>query len=225
MSLAAQGLRKESSSAGHIFLIEDDDALRNSIFEILSFVGYHVYSYGDPKAFLENLVELIPAAVVSDIRMPGMSGVELQAQLLKQGRKIPFVFISGESTVPQAITAMKQGAIEFLVKPFSRESLLAAVARAIELDMQKMRAVVKLAEFEQKLAALSPRERQVYGLLAKGYSNNELVNELGVALSTVKEYKSEMMYKLRLRSLSELIALNGAVEKNISLAEASSIRS
>jgi FixJ family two-component response regulator len=99
-----------------------------------------------------------------------------------------------------------------LVKPFSRESLLAAVSKAIELDIQQMHALVRQSEFAQKLAALSPRERQVFGLLAKGYSNTELVNELGVALSTVKEYKSEMMYKLRLRSLSELIALNAAGE-------------
>jgi FixJ family two-component response regulator len=132
----------------------------------------------------------------------------LQTKLLNQGRKIPFVFISGESTVPQAIKAMKQGAVEFLVKPFSRESLLTAVAKAIEIDIQQMHEVVRKSEFEQKLTSLSPRERQVFGLLAKGYSNTELVEELGVALSTVKEYKSEVMYKLRLRSLSELIALN-----------------
>jgi len=194
--------------AGHIFLVEDDDDLRESIIEILSFVGYRVYPYRDPQEFLDGFIEVIPAVVVTDVRMPSMSGIELQTKLLNQGRKIPFVFISGESTVPQAIKAMKQGAVEFLVKPFSRESLLAAVAKAIEIDIQQMHEVVRKSEFEQKLTSLSPRERQVFGLLAKGYSNTELVEELGVALSTVKEYKSEVMYKLRLRSLSELITLN-----------------
>jgi two-component system response regulator FixJ len=194
--------------AGHIFLVEDDDDLRESIIEIFSFVGYRVYPYRDPREFLNGFIEVIPAVVVTDVRMPSMSGIELQTKLLNQGRKIPFVFISGESTVPQAIKAMKQGAVEFLVKPFSRESLLAAVAKAIEIDIQQMHEVVRKSEFEQKLTSLSPRERQVFGLLAKGYSNTELVEELGVALSTVKEYKSEVMYKLRLRSLSELIALN-----------------
>jgi FixJ family two-component response regulator len=197
-----------SSLLGHIFLIEDDDDLRESIIEILSFVGYQVYPYRDPQEFLNHPIDVNPAVIVTDVRMPSMSGVELQAKLLEQSRKIPFVFISGESTVSQAIMAMKQGAIEFLVKPFSRESLLSAVAKAIELDIQKMREVVRQAEFIQKLASLSPRERQVFGLLAKGYSNAELVEELGIALSTVKEYKSEMMYKLRLHSLSELMALN-----------------
>jgi len=198
----------QSSLAGHIFLVEDDDDLRESIIEILSFVGYRVYSYRDPQEFLDGFIEVIPAAIVTDVRMPSMSGIELQTKLLNQGRKIPFVFISGESTVPQAIKAMRQGAVEFLVKPFSRESLLTAVAKAIEIDIQQMHEVVRKSEFEQKLTSLSPRERQVFGLLAKGYSNTELVEELGVALSTVKEYKSEVMYKLRLRSLSELIALN-----------------
>ena len=208
MNVSSSPKGSRSSLAGHIFLVEDDDDLRESIIEILSFVGYRVYPYRDPQEFLKQSVEVIPAVIVTDVRMPSMSGVELQTKLLNQGRKIPFVFISGESTVPQAIKAMKQGAVEFLVKPFRRESLLTAVARAIELDIQHMHEVVRKSEFEQKLASLSPRERQVFGLLAKGYSNSELVDELGVALSTVKEYKSEMMYKLRLRSLSELIALN-----------------
>ena len=202
----------QSSFIGNVFLIEDDTELLESISEILRFVGYRVYPYSEPEEFLKHPRDVIPAVIVTDVRMPSMSGVELQTKLLGEGRKIPFVFISGESTVTQSVVAMKQGALEFLVKPFSRESLLAAVSKAIELDMQQMHALVRQSEFAQKLAALSPRERQVFGLLAKGYSNTELMNELGVALSTVKEYKSEMMYKLRLRSLSELIALNTAGE-------------
>lgn len=202
----------QSSLIGSVFLIEDDTELLESITEILRFVGYRVHPYSDPEEFLKQPRDVIPAVIVTDVRMPSMSGVELQAKLLGEGRKIPFVFISGESTVTQSVVAMKQGAFEFLVKPFSRESLLAAVSKAIELDIQQMHALVRQSEFVQKLAALSPRERQVFVLLAKGYSNTELVNELGVALSTVKEYKSEMMYKLRLRSLSELIALNAAGE-------------
>jgi FixJ family two-component response regulator len=212
MSPSNSYVGNQSSLIGSVFLIEDDTELLESITEILRFVGYRVHPYSDPEEFLKQPRDVIPAVIVTDVRMPSMSGVELQAKLLGEGRKIPFVFISGESTVTQSVVAMKQGALEFLVKPFSRESLLAAVSKAIELDIQQMHALVRQSEFAQKLAALSPRERQVFGLLAKGYSNTELVNELGVALSTVKEYKSEMMYKLRLRSLSELIALNAAGE-------------
>ena len=145
--------------------------------------------------------------------MPGMSGVDLQEKLLSHGRQMPIIFISGESTVSEAVKAMSNGAFEFLLKPFSRESLLSAVSKALALDAQLMRDLIKQVEFEQKLKALSPREREVFKLMTKGYGNAELANELGVALSTVKEYKSEMMYKLRLRSLSELIALSESAER------------
>jgi FixJ family two-component response regulator len=212
MSPSNSYVGNQSSLIGSVFVIDDDTELLESITEILRFVGYRVYPYSDPEEFLKQPRDVIPAVIVTDVRMPSMSGVELQAKLIGEGRKIPFVFMSGESTVTQSVVAMKQGALEFLVKPFSRESLLAAVSSAIELDVQQMHALVRQSEFAQKLASLSPRERQVFVLLAKGYSNTELVNELGVALSTVKEYKSEMMYKLRLRSLSELIALNAAGE-------------
>jgi len=212
MSPSNSYVGNRSSLIGSVFVIEDDTELLESITEILRFVGYRVYPYSDPEEFLKQPRDVIPAVIVTDVRMPSMSGVELQAKLIGEGRKIPFVFMSGESTVTQSVVAMKQGALEFLVKPFSRESLLAAVSSAIELDVQQMHALVRQSEFAQKLASLSPREHQVFVLLAKGYSNTELVNELGVALSTVKEYKSEMMYKLRLRSLSELIALNAAGE-------------
>jgi FixJ family two-component response regulator len=150
--------------------------------------------------------------LVTDVRMPGMSGVELQEKLLSDGRKMPIIFISGESSVAEAIKGMSNGALDFLLKPFSRESLLAAVTKALELDAQLMRALIKQLEFEQKLKALSPREREVFTLMARGYGNAELASELGVALSTVKEYKSEMMYKLRLRSLSELMALSESAQ-------------
>jgi len=213
MSFVEPNLHLNQSVRGHVFLIEDEDELRDSISEILTFVGYRVYAYGNPKDFFENFQDVVPAVVLTDVRMPDMTGVDLQAELIKKGSKVPVVFISGQSTVPQTITAMKQGAIDFLTKPFSREDLLAAVAKGIELDAQLMRQIIQQSEFEQKLSLLSPRERQVFNLLAKGYSNAELVDELGIALSTVKEYKSEMMYKLRLRSLSELIALNASVPR------------
>lgn len=198
------------SLPSNVFLIEDNTELRNSMSETLHSAGYRVYSYREPEEFLKQPRDVAPSVIVTDVRMPSMSGVELQAKLLEEPRRMQFVFISGESTVVQSITAMKQGALEFLIKPFSRESFLEAVAKAIEIDIQNTRDLIQQLELARKLAGLSPRERQVFGLLVKGYSNAELVNELGVALSTVKEYKSEMMYKLRLRSLSELIMLNAA---------------
>jgi FixJ family two-component response regulator len=202
-----------ATNPGCVFLVEDDQALRTSICEVLRFVGYRVQAYANPQEFLHDFTDIVPAVLVTDVRMPGMSGVDLQEKLLSHGRQMPIIFISGESTVSEAVKAMSNGAFEFLLKPFSRESLLSAVSKALALDAQLMRDLIKQVEFEQKLKALSPREREVFKLMTKGYGNAELANELGVALSTVKEYKSEMMYKLRLRSLSELIALSETAER------------
>ncbi len=203
----------DTQNPGCVFLVEDDQELRTSICEVLRFVGYKVQAYANPQEFLQDFTNVVPSVLVTDVRMPGMSGVDLQEKLLSHCRQMPIIFISGESTISEAVKAMSNGAIEFLLKPFSRESLLSAVSKALALDAQLMRDLIKQVEFEQKLNALSPREREVFKLMTKGYGNAELANELGVALSTVKEYKSEMMYKLRLRSLSELIALSESAER------------
>ena len=213
MSQSTNQSSGDTQNPGCVFLVEDDQELRTSICEVLRFVGYKVQAYANPQEFLHDFTDVVPAVLVTDVRMPGMSGVDLQEKLLSHGRKMPIIFISGESTVSEAVKAMSNGALEFLLKPFSRESLLSAVSKALALDAQLMRDLIKQVEFEQKLKALSPREREVFKLMTKGYGNAELASELGVALSTVKEYKSEMMYKLRLRSLSELIALSESAER------------
>jgi FixJ family two-component response regulator len=192
----------------HVFLIEDHDELRVDLTNVLEFVGYVVHPFSDPIQFLEYDKHLAPAVVVSDMRMPHMNGVELQERLKELGRAIPMVIISGESSDQQIITALKNGAIDFLLKPFTRENLLAAVAKGIEIDSAAMQNVIRVSEFNEKLKILSPRERQVFQLLSQGLSNKELMENLNISLPTVKQYKSEVMYKLRLRSLAELIALH-----------------
>jgi len=199
---------KTNNTPKHVFLIEDHDELRDDLTHILQFVGYVVHAFPDPVGFLDYDKQLAPAVVVSDMRMPHMTGVELQERLKELRRTIPMVIISGESTDQQIVAAMKNGAIDFLLKPFARESLLAAVAKGIEIDSVAMQNVIRVSEFNEKLKVLSPRERQVFELLSEGFSNKELMESLNISLPTVKQYKSEVMYKLRLRSLAELIALN-----------------
>ena len=147
------------------------------------------------------------------MRMPKLSGAELQSELIKKGHKIPIIFISGESLDEQIVKAFKGGAFDFLLKPFSREDFLSSVARAIEHDSIAMQEIIRKNRLEEALKSLSPRELQVFHMLAKGYNNKELVDALGISLATVKEYKSEVMYKLRLRSLAELISLNTVSSK------------
>ncbi len=192
----------------HVFLVDDDDALRDGIADLLRVVGYQVYSWSDGAAFLADIPRVVPAVLITDMRMPGLSGVELHAELLRLGRTLPVIYISGESTVAQSIQAMKLGAMEFLVKPFGREELLRAVATSLEKDRQQMQHLIKSARVAQARAQLSPREVQVHELMLKGYNNREIMDALQISLPTAKQYKAEVMRKLAVRSLSELISLS-----------------
>jgi two-component system response regulator FixJ len=193
-------------SQGHVFLIEDDHGLRASLRDLLGFAGYQVRVWEDAASFLNELPAVAPAVVVTDMRMPGLSGVEMHAELTRRGRVFPVIYLSGESTVPQTVQAMKLGAFDFLTKPFSREQLLGTVAAALEHDRIAMHSLIRKAKFEEALAHLSPRERQVHALLLKGYGNRELIEALGISLPTAKQYKAEVMRKLGARSLAELMA-------------------
>ena len=199
-----------SSHKKHVFLIEDDQALRLDLIDALQFAGYSVHDFGDPDQFLLEFRPLVPAVLITDMRMPNKTGIQLQEELVSKGHRLPIIFISGESTDQQIVKAFNNGAFDFLLKPFGREALFSVVAKAMEKDIIAMTDHIRKAQLTESLKILSPRERQVFELMAKGYGNKELVEALGVSLPTVKEYKSEMMYKLRLRSLAELMALNSS---------------
>lgn len=201
-------LQTPDQPSEHVFLVDDDDALRDGIADLLRVVGYQVYSWSDGAAFLADIPRVAPAVLITDMRMPGLSGVELHAELLRLGRTLPVIYISGESTVAQSIQAMKLGAMEFLVKPFGREELLRAVATSLEKDRQQMQHLIKAARVAQARAQLSPREVQVHELMLKGYNNREIMDALQISLPTAKQYKAEVMRKLAVRSLSELISLS-----------------
>ena len=200
-----------SSHKKHIFLIEDDQALRLDLIDALQFAGYIVHDFGDPDHFLLEFRPLVPAVLITDMRMPNKTGIQLQEELVSKGHRLPIIFISGESTDQQIVKAFNNGAFDFLLKPFGREALFSVVAKAMEKDIIAMTNHIRKAQLTESLKILSPRERQVFELMAKGYGNKELVEALGVSLPTVKEYKSEMMHKLRLRSLAELMALNSSI--------------
>ena len=191
----------------HIFLIDDDESMRTVLKDMLEFLGFQVHVYASAIEFLKVSMQAAPAVIITDMQMPDMSGVELQAELLKRGRQIPIIFISGESTLPQTISAMKQGAIEFLLKPFERDQLLSAVVRGLEQDVAYMRSYVVQTTLAEGLKGLSPREREVFELLAIGFNNLQIQEKLNISLPTAKQYKSEVMRKLNLSSLAHLIAL------------------
>ena len=191
-----------------IVLLEDDASMRTSLTQVLRFADHTVQAFSSALGFLALSAPTRPTLLITDMRMPGMTGVELQAELLARGWDMPMIFISGESSVQQSVAALKQGAIEFLVKPFDRTELLSAVARGIAINLRQDQTAIENTAYESQLQTLSPRERQVFELLAAGFSNAELVKTLGISLPTTKQYKAEVMRKLKLRSLSELIQLH-----------------
>ncbi len=193
---------------GHIFLIEDDLSLKESIADILEFKQYQVKSFENAGDFLKTLdSNIAPAVIVSDMRMPGIDGIELQRLLSEDYRAIPIIFISGESTVSQSITAMKKGAIDFLLKPFEIEELISAIERGLAIDRTNMQKTIKKNELDSNLHKLSPRELEVFNLLCKGFSNSEIVEELQISIPTAKQYKSQVMRKLNAKTIAELIRL------------------
>jgi len=195
------------NSSKHIFIIDDDESMRVTLKGMLEFLGYQVHVFESAIEFLKISINIAPVVVITDMRMPDMSGVELQAELLKRGRQIPIIFISGESTLPQTISAMKQGAIEFLIKPFDRDQILSAIVRGLEQDAAYMHSFIEKVSLEEKLKSLAPREREVFELLALGFNNAQIQEKLQIALPTAKQYKSEVMRKLNFSSLAQIIAL------------------
>ena len=183
-----------------IHLIEDDVSQRGSIESLLAFKGFITKSYSTAKDFLQTLPFERPAIVIADIQLPDISGVDLHRMLLEKNINPPIIFISGEASIQQSVDAMKQGAIEFLVKPFDIDELINAVTKAIRIELKEINLNVLLKN-------LSPRELEVYNLLLQGLNNQELIDKLHLSLPTVKQYKSEVMRKLKVNSLSKLIEL------------------
>ena len=183
-----------------IHLIEDDVSQRDSIESLLAFKGFITKSYSTANDFLQTLPFERPAIVIADIQLPDISGVDLHRMLLEKNINSPIIFISGEASIQESIDAMKQGAIEFLVKPFEIDTLIAAVNNAIKIELKEI-------NLNFLLKNLSPREFEVYNLLLQGLNNQELIDKLHLSLPTVKQYKSEVMRKLKANSLSKLIEL------------------
>ena len=184
-----------------IYLIEDDTSQRESIESLLAFKGYRVEAFKNANDFIKLNDIHRPSVLITDVHLPDQSGVDLHSELLKRTIDFPVIFISGESTIQQTINAMKQGAFEFLVKPFDINDLIIAIEKACNFELKKM-------DLKELIKRLSPRENEVYTLLIKGLNNNELMNKLNLSLPTIKQYKSEVMRKLEVKSLYELISLS-----------------
>ena len=196
-----------NTTKGHVCLIEDHADLRADLLRLLQASGYTVKDYPSAIEYLQTEQAQFEGVIVSDMVMPEMSGLELQTALASRGILLPFIFISGESSDRQIISAMKNRAFDFLLKPFGKNELLDAIDRALAFGEQEKESREHKKDLEHGLSLLSPREREVFFLLTRGFNNQEIVRNLRISLPTAKQYKAEVMRKLGASSLSALMAL------------------
>ncbi len=196
-----------AQSLGHIYLVDDDISIRRALSGTLERLGYTVTTYENPDHFLRDAIPVSPSAILMDMRMPGKSGVEIQSELIKHKWLTPVIFISGESLPAQIIQAMKQGAIDFLLKPFSMESLLRSIGTALEKDHDLHIALQKRMTIQERYVLLTPREKVICAEIVSGRSNKEIAEASGSAAATVKLHRARVLSKMRVKSAGDLIGL------------------
>lgn len=190
------------------FIVDDDEAVRDSLRFLMLSIGIEVETFGSAQAFLDGYDTERPGCLVLDIRMPGISGLELQEQLPQNGIHLPVIIISGHGDVPMAVRALKAGAFDFIEKPFNDQVLLDCVQRAIEQDLAHRRERAVQEDIAARLELLTPREREVMGLVVSGAPNKVISAQLGVSLKTVEAHRARVMEKLKAKSVSELVRMS-----------------
>jgi FixJ family two-component response regulator len=192
-----------------VFVIDDDPSMRRALERQLQGAGYRVETFTGAQEYLARLAHAGPACIVSDVRMPGLSGLDLQASLAREGRDLPTVFIRGHGDVPTTVHAMKAGAVEFLAKPFTKDELLAAVGEALARSRARAAVREEGAALQARFESLTPRERDVFALVTAGLMNKLVADRLGIAEKTVKIHRGRVMEKLAATSVADLVRIAG----------------
>ena len=194
----------ESEEQAIVFVIDDDESLREALKNLFGMVGLRAETFAGPAEFLKRKLPDVPACIVLDVRLPGISGLELQTELATGDIKIPIIFMTGHGDIPMTVKAMKAGAFEFLLKPFRDQDMLDAVQLALKRDRTRREAEQADAQFRRNFESLSSREREVMALVAAGLMNKQIAFQLGVAEVTVKLHRGSLMRKMDARSVAEL---------------------
>ncbi len=190
-----------------VFVVDDDNAVRNSLRLLLKSVGLASQPLGSAAEFLETYRPSQPGCLVLDVRMPGMSGLELQRELNLRGATIPVIFITGHGDIPMAVEAMQQGAFDFLAKPFRDQELIDRVQRALAKDGTTRAALKERERIRERLQSLTPREHEVLSLMTQGKPNKIMAHELGVSQRTVEIHRARVMEKSGASSLAQLVRM------------------
>jgi len=190
-----------------VFVVDDDLAVRRSTERLIRSIGLEVQTFASAREFLRNPRPERPACLVLDVRMPGLSGMDLQRDLSKSGIHIPIIFITGHGDIPMSVRAMKAGAVEFLTKPFGSRGLLDAVRAAIERDRLAQKEQSETGELRERYEQLTPREREVMVRVAAGLLNKQVASELATTERTIKFHRAHIMQKMRAESLPDLVRM------------------
>lgn len=196
-----------TESDAMVFVVDDDTSLRESLQNLIRSVGLRVEAFASAQEFLHSERPDVPGCLVLDVRLPGLSGLDLQKRMAEAEVEIPIVFITGHGDIPMTVQAMKAGAVEFLPKPFRDQDLLDAIQQALERDRKSREQRAEVEVLRSRFDLLTPREREVMPLLVAGLLNKQIAAELGSSETTVKIHKHHVMEKMRAGSLAELVTI------------------
>jgi len=198
---------EDAVSAATVYVVDDDDGMRRALSLLLNTVGYKTAAFAGPVEFLDKFKPETAGCLVLDIRMPGMSGLELQQHLNRMGSMLPVIFITGHGDVPMAVQAMKEGAFEFVQKPFRDQDLLDRINHALEQDKENRSTLARRADVLHRVESLTPREKQVMAMVVDGAANKVIAIDLGLSERTVEIHRAKVMEKMGARSVAHLVKL------------------
>jgi len=190
-----------------VFVVDDEPSVRRSLTRLLASAGYTVEAFASAREFLARAPYAGPCCLVLDVRMPGLSGLELQETLVAAGRRMSIVFVTGHVDVPMSVRAMKRGAADLLTKPVDDKVLLAAIQRALAKDVADLGEEARVADVRKRVKLLSPRETEVFALVVTGMLNKQIAAALGISEKTIKVHRARVMEKMRAGSVAELVRL------------------
>lgn len=207
----APSLQEADNNEPIVMVVDDDPSVRRALINLFESVGLRVAAFGSAPEILQSKPPEVPSCLVLDIRLPGLSGLDLQADLAKANIHTPIIFITGHGDIPMTVRAMKSGAVDFLTKPMRDQDILDAVQAAIQRDRKRREIEKMVSNVRSRFESLTPRERDVLSLVASGKMNKNVATELGLAEITVKIYRGQIMRKMGAKSLAELVKMNEAL--------------
>jgi len=196
-----------TAEAPIVFVVDDDESVREALRSLFRSVSLRVETFGSAAEFLRSELPDVASCLVLDVRLPGVSGLDFQAELAKANILIPVIFMTGHGDIPMSVQAMKAGAVDFLTKPFRDQDMLDAVAAAIERDRSRRKDEQRLSDVRARFDGLTEREREVMGLVTAGLMNKQIAGELGLSEITVKIHRGHVMRKMAARSLADLVRM------------------